>query len=74
MKEACRRIIEGDQLVLTAAPGEFIGYRLCRQPLAFLDRKLGMWLGPLQKSLDYEASELQACSLRAFLDRKLTRN
>ena len=31
-------------------------------------------LGALQKSLDSEASELQACSLRAFLDRKLNGN
>ena len=33
-----------------------------------------MWLGVLQKSLDSEASELQACSLRAFWDRGLTGN
>ena len=32
-----------------------------------------MWLGPLQKSLDSEASELQVCSLRAFLDLKSSR-
>ena len=33
-----------------------------------------VWLGPLQKSLDSEAPELQVCSLRAFLDRELTGN
>ena len=31
-------------------------------------------LAALQKSLESEVSELQACSLRAFLDRTLTGN
>ena len=31
-----------------------------------------VWLGPLQKSSDSEAPEVQACSLRAFMDRELT--
>ena len=31
-----------------------------------------VWLGTLQKSLDPETSELQACSLRAFWDGELT--
>ena len=57
---------------LSSNTAKFIGYRLCRQLLAFLNRKLEIWPGPRQKSLDSEASELQACSLRAFLDRKLT--
>ena len=33
-----------------------------------------MWLGALQKSLDSEVSEPQACSLRAFLDREVDGN
>ena len=55
-------------------PYEFIGHRLCCQPPALLDREAEIWLGPLQKSLDSEASEFKACSLRAIWDSDLTGN
>ena len=33
-----------------------------------------MWVGALQKSLDYKVSESQVCGLKAFLVRELTGN